>query len=79
MKFIYPSQGPVRYSVTLRNVPLRSTENSLKINQKCCFISERLFERCVGGRVRLGHSWAAINMSSWGEGKNCIFGECDTD
>lgn len=64
VKFIYPSQGPVQYSLTLRNVPLRSRENSLKINQKCCFISERLSGRCVGGRVLLGHSWGASNMSS---------------
>lgn len=58
---------PVRYSVTLRNVLLRSTKNSLKINRKCCFILERLYESCTDGHGLLGHVWSADYefLSQW--------------
>lgn len=66
----------VRYSVTLRNVLLRSTENSLKINRKCCFISERLSESCADGHGILGHVRSSRIMSSCRSGNDCIV-ECD--
>ncbi len=73
VKFIYI---PVRYSVTLRNELLRSTENSLKINQKCCFVSERLSESCLDGHGLLGHVWRSGIVSYCGNGNYCIV-ECD--
>lgn len=84
--YTYPCQSilhwwnlyiPVRYSVTLRNVLLRSTKNSLKINQKSCFILERLYESCTDGHGLLGHIWNTRIMSSCRNGNDCTV-ECDT-